>query len=306
MKAMIVDIGSNTIKYDIFDGSISKSVGHRSIAAGIIRYIRDGIMSAEGVETLCNILSAYREDADRMGCSMYVFATASLRRCSEPQSVINEVRSRTGIEIDLISGQRESALSLSGMLQVTPHENDGLMMDMGGGSTELNRFSFEKSLFSVSCPFGALSLKNEFVSDVFPTKSEADAIYEYAKNVFALHSENIRTKVLYMVGGSAKAIGKLLLHKALIEPSDVFSAFSADHVRELLKDIVPCEKNDADLLKELFPDRYHVMLPALCAYVALLDTCEAEYVCISRGGIREGYLMERIYQQTENQNERSQ
>jgi len=299
MKAMIVDIGSNTIKYDIFNEKASESIGHRSIAAGIIRYIQNGTMTDEGIETLCRILISYQKDANEEGVPMYVFATASLRRVSDPLSVIQKVKARTGIVIDLISGQRESSLSLSGMLHVTPHESIGLMMDMGGGSTELNRFCSDVSMFPVSCPFGALSLKNEFVSDVFPTKKEADAIYRHAKDVFFPHSDSIRSEVLYMVGGSAKAVCKLMLYKDLIRQSDAASVFDAERIRSLLHEIIPCGKEDEVLLKELFPDRYHVMLPALCAYVALLDTCGAKRVTVSKGGIREGYLLERIQQNQE-------
>ena len=292
MNVMIVDIGSNTIKYDIFTADSPVSIGHRSIAAGIIRYIENGILNAKGLDILTEILNSYKEDALRMEVSMHVFATASLRRVADPQKVIDEIKNRTEIEIDLISGQRESSLSLLGMLAVTDHPPKGLMMDMGGGSTELNSFQNDISLFSISCPFGALSLKNEFVSDVFPNKTEAEAIQTYAKNIFKTYKNEIRTDILYMVGGSAKAIAKLLNCKEPTRKVALSKPFSVARMYDLLKSCIPCRHEDRELLKQLFPDRYHVMLPALCAYIALLDVCEAKEICVSSGGIREGYWLE--------------
>ena len=292
MNLMIVDIGSNTIKYDIFSPDSPISIGHRSIAAGIIRYIENGVLNAKGMDILSEILNSYKEDALKLGASMHVFATASLRRAKEPQTVIDEIKKRTEIEIDLISGQRESALSLLGMLATTKHPPKGLMMDMGGGSTELNSFETDSSLFSVSCPFGALSLKNEFVGDVFPNEEEAKAIQNYAKEVFSAYKNEIQTDILYMVGGSAKAIAKLLKYKDPLHKTELAKPFAAERMQQLLKNCIPCSTEDQDLLKELFPDRYHVMLPALCAYISLLDVCGTKQVCVSSGGIREGYWLE--------------
>ena len=301
MNLMIVDIGSNTIKYDIFSPDCPISIGHRSIAAGIIRYIENGVLNAKGIDVLSEILTSYKEDAIKLGTSMHVFATASLRRVAEPQVVIDEIKKRTDIEIDLISGQRESSLSLLGMLATTDHPSKGLMMDMGGGSTELNSFENDASLFSVSCPFGALSLKNEFVSDVFPTEEEAVDIKNYAKNVFSEYKNEIQTDILYMVGGSAKAIAKLLRYKVPLPKTELAKPFEAERMHQLLKDCIPCNLEDQNLLKELFPDRYHVMLPALCAYISLLEVCGTKQVCVSAGGIREGYWLELIKNDEVNQ-----
>ncbi len=288
MKIMIVDIGSNTIKYDIFDPPCPKSIGHRSVAAGIIRYIQNGVMTEEGKRILWDILLSYQKDALENNIPLYAFATASLRRVAEPAKLIAEVKAQTGILIDLVSGEEESALSLMGMLSVTENAKKGVMMDMGGGSTELNRFNGGTSLFSISCPFGALSLKNEFVSGVFPTQKDTDAIMQYVRSVLHPHRANIETDILYMVGGSAKAIARLMrLHNKL--PNGTMT-FAPSDFSDLLCRYLKSNDEDYSLLKSLFPDRYPVMLPALAAYVSLLSCCGAKTVVVSHGGVREGYL----------------
>ncbi len=288
MSIMIVDIGSNTIKYDIFDPPCTKSIGHRSVAAGIIRYIQKGVMTNEGKKILCDILLSYQKDAIELEIPLYAFATASLRRVTNPLELIAEIKELTGISIDLVSGETESALSLNGMLSVTENAERGVMMDMGGGSTELNRFAGHTSLFSISCPFGALSLKNEFVSGVFPTKKDTDAVMQYVTSVLQPHRADIKTDVLYMVGGSAKAIARLMRQRNKM-PNGTMT-FSPSDFSDLLCQYLKSNDEDYALLKSLFPDRYPVMLPALAAYVSLLACCGAKKVVVSHGGVREGYL----------------
>ncbi len=290
MNVMIVDIGSNSIKYDIFSPPNAQSIEHRSFVAGLIRYIQNGILSQEGLDILVNTLTAYQKDANDRRIPLYAFATASLRRVSAPEAVIDTVEKRTGIRIELITGELESELSLAGMLQVTPHENTGLMMDMGGGSTELNMFKEEKSIFSVSCPFGALSLKNEFVKDIFPTEDEFSAIKAYTRSVIAKYSEHIRQNTLYMVGGSAKAFAKLLFYKKEEAYRLDNCQFSNEDVTSLIHTLIPISNENILLLKTMFPDRYHLILPAAAAYTALIECCGAKTIWVSPGGIREGYL----------------
>ena len=294
MKVMIVDIGSNTIKYDIFEAPCTQSIGHGSVAAGIIRYIEEGVLTEEGMQILTDILMRYQAKAAEENIPLYAFATASLRRVRDPFAVISEVKARTGIEIDLISGDMEAQLSLAGILAATLHEKTGLMMDMGGGSTELNVFCETDSCFAVSCPFGALSLKNEFVKGTFPTIEEAQAIFDYTKSVYETYRESIRTDTLYMVGGSAKAVAKLLYHKRDRKCDFADCMFCGEMLKELAQEMIPCTEQDREMLKAMFPDRYAVVLPAAISYCALLSVCGAENVRVSVAGIREGYLLSKI------------
>ena len=163
------------------------------------------------------------------------------------------------------------------------------MMDMGGGSTELNKFHKGDSVFSVSCPFGALSLKQEFVQNEFPNEEEIQKIYNHAHSVFQLYSANIQTNSLYMVGGCAKAIAKILFYKQE-QPCVQNSIFKKDEILSLQAELIQGGKKEQELLKTLFPDRYPVLIPAITAYIALLDCCNANTVCVSSGGVREGYL----------------
>ena len=149
MKVMIIDVGSNTVKYDIFkvEGKSFKGDKRDSTVLGFISYIdQNGIPSKEGVEKLCKVLSEYLEKARAEGClKVLAFATASLRRCADPFAVIDTVRERTGLSIELFSGRTEAQMSLRGVLVRHPESLSGIMADMGGGSTELNFYENKKA-----------------------------------------------------------------------------------------------------------------------------------------------------------------
>ena len=165
------------------------------------------------------------------------------------------------------------------------------MMDMGGGSTELNFFHQNTSLFSVSCPFGALSLKCSFTKNEFPDKQEWEAMQKYAFEYFSRYQAYIQTDTLYMVGGCAKAYAKLIhaIAKKSTATKGTFDIEDFHIIYDYLKDLTDCKQ---ELLKQLLPDRYMLMLPAGALYTALLQCCHASHIQVSTGGIREGYAIE--------------
>ena len=296
MKAMIIDVGSNTVKYDIFksDGQSFEGIGRDSTVLGFISYIdKNGIPSKEGVDKLCEILSGYLEKAKAEGChKVLAFATASLRRCADPFGVIQTVREKTGLLIELFSGGMEAEMSLQGVLVRHPESLSGIMADMGGGSTELNFYKNKKSIYLVSNPFGALSLKNEFVKDKggalggYADEKELRDIYSYAKGVVAsLDLPSGAGEDMFIVGGSARAIGALV--------GDLFGnceEFTLQELKGLAGEYSKMSEEKAELLRALTPQREYLVIPAVCAFIAIAEVLGIKKIKVASGGIREGYM----------------
>lgn len=299
MSYMIIDIGSNTVKYSIFDGTPTRAA-HRSETVGFIHYISDGVVSEAGLSALCETLGRFLADAEKMQIpqnNRLAFATASFRRLRDPAAVIDEVKRRVGLSVELISGEEEAILSLRGMLSLAdPTPEKGILLDMGGGSTETTLFEGGKRLFCHSNPFGSLSLRERFVQGEYPTPTEADAIRRFVGRTVlppdAPAAASDGRVHCYMVGGSAKAIGTLLAVRQ-------GRAFSPDGVpvpvedyRVQLADYIA--GNDLAEMKKRYPDRYRVLIPGLVACDEIWRAVDAAVIHISDGGMREGYFLSRV------------
>lgn len=67
--------------------------------------------------------------------------TSAFRDAKNGQAVVEKIRLSTGVQIDIISGEEEAKLLRTGILSLVETKNDStIMMDVGGGSTEISTF----------------------------------------------------------------------------------------------------------------------------------------------------------------------
>ena len=308
-KYFVIDIGSNTVKYSAYklfpDGRYEKSA-HRSETVRFIHYVRDGIVSEEGITALCATLGRFQSEADELRVprkNRFVFATASFRRLRDPAAVIDEVERRVGLRIDLISGEDEAELSFRGMLStLDPCPSCGVMLDMGGGSTEVTGFQSKASgvarEFSVSNPFGSLSLQEQFVAGEYPTPAEAEALRAFVRATVSLpekrylDTDGDKTVHCFAVGGSAKAICTLLGIREGFEFTPGPTPIPAALFRRQIADYLA--GNDLAEMKARYPERYRVLIPALLAYDEIWQMVGADFIHVPDGGMRDGYFVGRL------------
>lgn len=179
----VIDIGSNTIRlsfYRIADGKIDPMMNKKEVA-GLASYVKkNNKMSTEGINKLVSILEEYKKIVQKVDTrEMFVFATASVRNVDNEKEVLEKVEQRTGIHIRVLSGEDEGRLGYLGAMQCADID-DGLLVDIGGGSTELVFYNDRKVIASSSMPIGSLNLYNRFVNDILPTRKEVKIIKDAA------------------------------------------------------------------------------------------------------------------------------
>ncbi|MBQ8399249.1 MAG: hypothetical protein IJX08_04685 [Clostridia bacterium] len=299
MRYLIIDIGSNTVKYDLFEvhQETVRTLGIKSRAVRIINYIVDGCLTPEGYERLCETLLEYKEDAKSAEAALFCFATASFRRLSDPASTIVEIKKRTDIEVRLLSGEEEGAYSFKGMLATLhPLPPQGFMIDMGGGSTELNLFEKEQTLFLYSCPFGALSTKNAAGVDDRMSASQCIDAKNYVKTLLPpeISSFGAGGKRAVMVGGTGKACKTMARELLGIKEAN---KLTRAQFSSLLRLVCDPSQEVFEKMKLLVPQRYQLMGAGIAAFDAIFDASGCEEIFICSGGIRDGYLYELLKQE---------
>ena len=278
MKYAVIDIGSNTVKIHIFNADMSQTY-YNTLPVGLISYIKNNVMTETGVELLISILKQYTAAATAYAADKtFHIATASLRGIANQAEVLDTVFTRTGIEIEIISGYDEAKYSFEGLKYSvgTFLAKSGFMIDMGGGSTEILGFHDGQLGNTVSLRLGCLRLYNDFVSGVLPVPAEIEKIYNYVDAVvsdipwIADYGDTV-----YLIGGTARSLelfGKLNKY--------------AD-----LTDILMRIGNDCELIKRTVPDRLKTLIPGLAAYCQLLKRMGTDNIAVTQAGIREGYMM---------------
>lgn len=294
MKVSVIDIGSNTIKATIFkiQKNCAKSIvdfkAHKAMLISFV-FEREGLryLSDEGEERFYTAFADLIAFSEEQKCEkIFAFATASLRGIANSAMIIANLRERYGVNVEILTGDEEALCSLRGLLSSPDLESttEGIMIDMGGGSTEVVYFKNGEPPSLVSLSFGCLSLYKDFVKGDLPDNNEekeieAFVLRELEKCSFA---KKART-ALYLIGGSARAVRKLVNAKnrniLRVDGSDF------DYVRKSMTDRAFYEKAE-----KIITGRTTTISPACIAYKTIVEYISPSYIAVSDSGVREGYL----------------
>lgn len=294
-KCAVIDIGSNTIRLSAYqyEGDNIQPLMNRKMMAGLASYVKDGDLTVEGLHITCRTLETYKTMLKNLDISdYYAFATASLRNIGNTDEVLNMIRAATGLDVAVISGEDEGKLSLRGAVE-SVEVSDGLLMDLGGGSTEIVPFKDKEAQKVYSLKAGSLNLYRKFVEDFLPTKEERGNITSYYESLIDDAGIYIpKSDVICGVGGTCRAVAKLIDY--LSGRPEGTCSFTDKELDELYKMLKKGDREAKDLLLKVAPDRVHTVIPGILAIRVIMKRAGAANVRVSRTGVREGYLFSRV------------
>lgn len=262
--------------------------------AGLAGYVKNGIMTKDGIDKACSCLLEFKHILESLDITEYsVFATASLRNISNTEESVSEIKKGTGFDIEVISGYDEAVFSCKGAMNDTEMEN-GVFIDTGGGSTEIVSLDKNEITDAISIPLGSLKLYSDFVTKILPKKSEASAMRNYIKK--SIKDSGIKSvtsdDAIYCVGGTARAILKI--------SNSVFGAEKKNRIitssqMEKLIDLLCSDKKTAtSIILKHCPDRIHTIIPGTLILNGVMQKMGCKKIVVSCFGVREGYLCQRI------------
>lgn len=298
MKYGIIDIGSNTIRlvvYRIIDGKIEYLLNKKIFARAVTHKVK-GRMNIDGVKVIIDALTILKELAAHHELSyLWCFATASLRGISNTADVLASIREGTGLDIKIISGEKEAELGVAG-LNYAFDIKDIISIDLGGGSCEVSLIQKGKIKKKSSMSIGSVSITKAFVSGIFPRKKEIIKI----KRQVDRHIDDIGwirgcgVDAAYAMGGSARAMCNI--HKALYSSEQEINGYRmfADDILPLYTKLLDLELDGIKLADQHCPGRIFTLIPGMIILKRILLDAEIPIIRLSRFGVREGYLLEKV------------
>jgi exopolyphosphatase/guanosine-5'-triphosphate,3'-diphosphate pyrophosphatase len=297
MITAIIDVGSNTVHLTLFkcenDGTFHALLDEKAFA-GLAGHVEDHFLSAKGITALCENLDYFRGVVRGLDIAeIHVFATAVFRQIRNAAEVLERARNASGLEIEIISGEEEARLSFTGARHFTKLR-DGVVADIGGASTEIIAVRDGKPVKLSVMPDGCLSLRKKHIAGALAQKKEIRRIcgelhtrlngkeYAFAETAPAL----------CCVGGTARAVYKLAKELALATNESRELPVPALHsiTRRL-------SNNDTFIYNavcKVVPERFFTLLPGALIISELAAQSAPEKIIISKGGVREGFLLDRI------------
>lgn len=257
--------------------------------AGLAGYVSHGIMSNDGINQACAVLLDFKVLLQQLGVNeMHVFATASLRNIKNTEKALETIKRRTGLCVDVIAGSEEGILGYYGALYTTDLKN-GIMFDIGGGSTEFVRVKNGKVKKSQSISIGSLNLFHNHVFGLWPDKKEQKAIAKrISKRLDAVDFPKKVPEKVCCVGGTCRAILNIVNYHFNKEENN--RIITKEEFNKILKILLKRDAASRNYILKLCPDRVHTIIPGMLVVKEIIERLHYEKIWVSRYGVREGYL----------------
>jgi exopolyphosphatase/guanosine-5'-triphosphate,3'-diphosphate pyrophosphatase len=126
---------------------------------------RTGALDDAAIDAACEALKGFRDAMDAAGVvRSRAVATSAAREASNGAVFVERALREAGVAIELIDGDEEATLLRAAVLERVPlGERAALLVDVGGGSTELTLLHHGRTLFSRSLPVGAVRILESFI-----------------------------------------------------------------------------------------------------------------------------------------------
>lgn len=295
MKYAIIDIGSNSMRLTVY--SVEKDsftiLFKDKTMAGLANYIEHGTLTEEGIRRAGTVLLSFAKTLEHLKITnISAFATASLRNVHNTHQATQELSDMVGFPIQVLSGEEEATFGYVGAMQDTDMDS-GLFVDIGGASTELVEFEHGQVNQASSYPIGSLKLYRDCVKQILPGKGSYHRMEKALQRELGhLPSNDLPCGQIAAVGGSARAALKLARTVfQLPQTCRTVTAVQLDEVFALLRSD---QRTAADLILKAAPERLHTLIPGLMILRHVVRTFEANEVIVSRYGVREGYLCQKV------------
>lgn len=288
----VIDIGSNTIRLVIYKIENNKIVPmlNKKNAAGLAGYIdKNHNLKREGIDRAISALKECEELLHNINVKeIFPFATASLRNIENSAEVLKELKEKTSFNIEILSGEQEALFDYYGAVQ-SLEMNSGLMVDIGGGSTELVFYKNKDVEVTTSLKIGSLNLYDKFVKDIIPTKKEIVSIEKEVKkhlDTINLKDGTLSCQQICGVGGTARAVSKVILGKN----KNNQSKYEISDLEKLMTLAVSEPKKMTEQILKSSPDRIHTFVTGLTVLSTIAEHYKSQTFVTSEYGVREGYL----------------
>ncbi len=283
MKFAAIDIGSNAIRLllcQVEDDGEEIYLKKNAFLRVPVRLGTDVFetqrISEKKIENLVDGITAFKHlinAYDPIRCAAY--ATAAMREAENSEEVVEILKQRTGFDVEVIDGRREAEiLHLSGSRAKSGKKKQCLLIDVGGGSTEVALILDRKIVKAKAFNLGSLRLLNG---------TDAKSEWQSLRKWIVDNTANRKGLVAAGSGGSISKIFNLSRIKA-------GKPLSYNKLKDICAGLADYSLEDRIRVLDLKPDRADVIVPAGSIFLAIMDWAGINKLYVPRLGLVDGII----------------
>lgn len=299
-KVAVIDLGSNTARVII--ANVMES-GYFYIIDELKDNIRLGqdlekdgnFLKPARIAQTINTLKMFRKICDvHKVDKIFAYATAAVRAARNQKGFLDEIEVTCGIKLQILTPEEEAQLVYIGAVN-TMDVPRGLIVDIGGSSTELICYYRRNLWAQTTLPFGAITLTDLFKDGNFKPEERMQKIKDYVterlKKIQWLKQVEPDVQ-LVGVGGSFRNLGKISRQTSNY-PIEIVHNYriSSQSFDSIYENIRHLNIDESKRIKGLSLQRADIFPSAIGAIKAIMEYMNFKEIIFSGNGLREGALL---------------
>lgn len=316
-----IDIGTNTLRLLIAEtgpDSYREISSDRRITRLGQQLDRTGALSPEARERSISVLADFSERIRQHAVRrVAAVGTSALRNASNAREFTAEVKERTGLDIRVIPGEEEARLTMLGVaraLRGAAGEGRGsdplssaLVINIGGGSSELITQHPNGQMTEVSLPLGAVYLTERFIAHDPPTGSELGLLRKAVGFELDKHREVFKpypNRILAGTAGTITTLAAMDLRLAKYDPDTINRhRLTRDAINAMVRKLSLSTLRERRTIPGLEHGREDIILAGAIIAQEIMTRAGAPTMLVSDWGLREGIVFDLYEQLTQNENQ---
>ena len=221
MRIAVIDLGTNSLRIEVFEcgGGVPDKIHRESsmprLGSGLIE---TQTLNKNGKLQVLQTLTNFSKKSSELNIDTYLaVGTSALREASDAVEFVKEIKNQTEIELEIISGVDEAYLTALGIItndNNIPLYKDKrvLVIDVGGGSTELALYENGEIIAPASIPIGAVKSTKILIDSSPPSKTSIDLVKSQVRELLKdLPSDYTKSPpfVAFCSSGTARTLEKV-------------------------------------------------------------------------------------------------
>ena len=293
--AAVIDIGSNSIRLiiaEVENNKIKNIIYQEKATTRLAANInKTGILQEEPFNKSINVLAGFRKALNKYNVEkIKTVATSAVREAANGKEFINAAKN-SGIEISIISGKEEGMLEYLGVCSGFDAGRQPLILDVGGGSSEIIYMQDNNELHTESHKIGVVKM-----ADMFDFQKSSTEILEkcsaYIKEFFKDVTIPNNIQNFIATAGTATTLAAIDMEMTEYDYNKVNGyKITKEKVIEILNKVYSTPYNKRLEIKGMDKGREDLIIPGILIILEILKKTNLNIITVSDFGLREGAVV---------------
>jgi exopolyphosphatase/guanosine-5'-triphosphate,3'-diphosphate pyrophosphatase len=293
-RVAVIDVGTNSTRLlvaDVEDGRVSP-LERQSTVTRLGRGVDlSGHLATEAIEDVCAAVASYMRILQELGAeTVDAIATSAVRDADNGSAFVAELRERFALSARVLDGEEEARSTYLGATAETPPAEPTLVVDIGGGSTELVVGQGTEVSFHDSLQAGVVRHSERHIASDPPTAGELEALATDVRGLIeAAVGAGVAVSHGVAVAGTPTSLAAVELELEPYDPSRVHGhVLALPSIQRMLSQLASVPLAERVGIPGLHPDRAPTIVAGVVILVEVMRAFELEEIRVSEHDILYG------------------